>query len=649
MAITPTVMIAAQGMLGGGGVGVSSAMTASMSGATSDPITAGIQELNSLVATLIENGDTVNAAALTAVLSTMPTAYTTVTSTVSSATAQAAAMVPNIKSFINIHSSSTAFGSASAEYGAALAQFGNKSFGDLGIGVKSFTDANSGGLTSLVPGLAALANKAKTDAFGSLGKNLDPTALAQGQADIASASLRDGLQSVGQGIKNFGTLFDFSKPQTMTYRGLVESLQKQGLADSTGINDGISTAGYDPKDLGSVPDSVFKDVLSGVQGADLAKIISQCGVTKAGTYESAADLVDPTKVMPPGATAALGIKPGAGIDGLKSLANTMTNIGVPLDGASAAKLLGGVQTKVGSYLSSLTELVPTSVSAALSPFLGTGSSPFGTPSMSDMMGSVSGKHTADFNAAGKQLSDVSTSAPGKTLLVQINSTIAAINANTDVATSIAALQTAVTTFNTAVSTNLSLSGVFTKVTDYMTNITSHISLETSNLSLAGLNLGSLPTVLPGSGQILAFASKLHSFGVDKLQLGQNNIFNGVASNDLTGDAIKAALLEGKNVAAMAGAGKAPTSVSNQTKALAEANTNNIDSLIDAFKLAKTEQTKAKATLDQATPETVADATSSYARANDAATSAQNDLQSAANSAGGAALEKANAAIAQYAA
>ena len=585
MAITPTVMIASQGMLSGGGVGVNPDMTASMAAATSDPITAGIQQLRAQVTVLTNAADTVDAAALTAVLNSMPSTYLTVANTISSATAQAAAMVPNVKSFINIHSASTVFGGASMEYGAALSQFGNKSFGDLGVGVKSFTDANSGGLTSLVPGLGALAAKAKSDAFGGIGASLDPTALAKGQAQLASSSLKDGLQSVSTGLTNYGTLFDFKNPQSLSYKGLITSLQKQGLADTTGINDGISVAGYDPKAISAVPDSAIQSVLSGIQGDSLQKIIKQCSVNPVGTINSAADLVDPSNVMPQGAIVALGITPGSGIAGLQSLGNTMTNIGVPMDSTTASKLLAGVQTKVGSYLSNLTTLVPTSVSVALKPFLGSGSSPFGTPSMSDMLGSVSGVHTNDFANAGKQLGGVSASVQGKALLVAMNNTNAAINANTGIAASITALQAAVTTFNASVVGNASLAGVFASIGNSMTNITSHISLETSNLSLAGLSLGSLPSVLPGSSQILSFASKLHSFGVDKLQLGHNNIFNGAATNDLTGDAIKAALLEGKNVAAMSGVGKVPASVSNQSQALADANDSNIDSFISDFQKA----------------------------------------------------------------
>jgi len=576
MAITPTVMIAAAGMANGNGIGVNPDMTAQITGTSSNSITA-------LIATLQAN--VANVAGLGTTLSSLPSAFTNIASTATAAASQAASMAPDVKTFISLHSASAAFGSASAEYGAALSQFGSKSFGDLGIGVGSFADANSGGLTSLVPGLGALAAKAKSDAFGSIGANLDPTALLKGQASIAGTSLKDGMTQVAAGLKNFGSLMDFSNPQTLNFQGMYTSLQKQGLTSGNGIDDAVRAAGFDPKVPSVIPDNVLKGIFSSVTGSDLGKIISQTGVKPATDPQSLADLLDPTKIMPSGAAAALGISPGAGLTGLKSLGNTLTNIGVPLDNMSAANLLGAVQTKVGPYLSQLKSLVPQSVSSALGPILGTGSSPFGTPGMTDMLGSLSGKHTSDFAAAGNQINSIVTSGQGQSLAAAMQNLQTAILQGSGVSTALTALQSAATSFNAQAAGNPNLASALVSINTSMSNVTSHISLENTNLSLAGVNLGSPPTSPSGSSQILAFASKLHSFGVDKLQLGHNDVFNGAATDDLTGDAIKASLLEGKNVAAMQGVGKTPPAVSNTAQALGDANDSNIDSFISDFQKA----------------------------------------------------------------
>lgn len=586
MAITPTVMIAASGMLNGEGIGPNPGTASKINSTLSDPlITAYLSVAN--------HPNIANVSGLSSTLSSLPSSFSTVSGTTSQITSQAALMAPSMGTFINLHNGATAFGSASLEYGAALKQFGNKTFSDLGIGVKNFTDTASSGLTSLNSGLAALSAKAKSDAFGSLGASLDPAALAKGKAAIAGDGLKIGMQGLSTGLKNFGTLFDFSKPHTLGYKGLVKSLQNQGLADSVGINDNINALGYDPKVVDVIPDSVLKDVLTKVTGEDLSKIISQTGVTKVGTYETAADLVDPTRAMPASAVSALGLKSGAGLDGLKNVGNTLTNIGVPMDNVSASKLLGGVQTQAGKYLSNINSLVPTSVVASLSPMLGSGSSPFGTPTMSDMMGSLSGVHNKDLSSINGNFNSISSSSVGQDLTTKLTAMADALTADADLTTAYSNLQTSVTAFNAQASSNSSFASALSSISNSLSKITSQLSKELSNFSLGGINLSSPPSIIAGAGAILAFASKFHSFGVDKQQLGHSDVMFGAATDNLTGDAIKASLSEGRNVAAMTSAGKTPSNVSNFTAALAAANEENIDTYIQNYATAYTEYVDAK--------------------------------------------------------
>ena len=636
MSITPTVMMAASGMINGEGIGTNSSTTSKISSTLNDPL---------IVAYLgvANHPNIANVSGLSTTINSLPSSFATVTSTTNQISSQAGLMAPDVKTFINLHSGAAAFGSASMEYGAALTQFGNKTFSDLGVGVKNFVDTNSSGLTSLVPGLGALAAKAKTDAFGSLGASLDPAALAKGQALMAGDGLKSGMQGLSTGLKNFGNLFDFSKPQELGYKGLVKSLQNQGLADSTGINDRINALGYDPKVIQVVPDSVLKEVLTTVTGSDLQKIVSQTGVSKVGTYETAADLVDPTKTMPPSAVAALGLKAGAGLDGLRSVGNTLTNIGVPLDNVTAAKLLEGVQAKAGGYLSAVNSLVPASVVASIGPMLGTGSSPFGTPTMSDMMGSLSGSHNTDLKTMNTQFNSISGSDTGQQLITALNNMSAALTADnpTNSATAYTALQTAVTNFNNQASGNGALSSALASISDSLSNIKDHLSKELSNFSLSGLSLSSPPAIVVGAGAILAFAAKLHSFGVDTQQLGHSDVLAGAATDGLTGDAIKASLMEGRNVAAMTAAGKTPTSVSNLTQALADANNNNIDMYIENYTSAYSAYVEARAGVVN---KPSVSAINDLSDASDALTSAQNKMMDAATSK--AAQDKVDAAIAK---
>jgi hypothetical protein len=323
----------------------------------------------------------------------------------------------------------------------------------------------------------------------------------------------------------------------------------------------------------------------------------------------------------------MGLKPGSGAAGLKSVGNTMTNIGVPMDSATASKMLSGIQTNVGGYLSGLTTLLPTSVTSALKPFLGSGSGPFGNPSMTDMLGSASGKHTADFSSAGNQLNSIASSTQGQGFATAMSNLMTAITSGSGISAALSAFTSATSSFNASALTNSSLSGAMSSISGSMSNVTSHISLENSNLSLAGLNLSSVP-VPGGVGSIMSFASKLHSFGVDKMQLGHADVFNGVATDDLHGDAMKAALLEGKNVAAMAGAGKSPTTVSNTQAALTNANASNIGDAITAFEAQVTARNQAVTAANEAKSKFVSVNKQYQADKTNAALDAQWDVEKA---------------------
>jgi hypothetical protein len=585
VAITPTVLIAAQGMMSGEGIGVNADMSSTIGGVTANPLASATTSL-----TTIAGKGWANVAGLSDTLSSLPSAVTGAASAAASAATQAAKMAPDVKTFITAQSSASSFGAASAEYSAALAEFGNKSFGDLGVGVKNLVDANSSGLTAALPGLGALANKAKADAFGGLGNVLDPTALAKGAASLAGSSIKDGLGQVASGLKNFGNLFDFKNPQSLGAAGLIKSLQQAGLADSLSINDAITARGFDPKNLAGVPDSVIQDVLGTVTGSDLQKIISQTGVKPIKELNSAADLLDVNNLLPAGAIAGLGLKMSGG--GLAALGNTFTNLGVPMDAASAANLMNAAQTKVGPYLSGLTELIPASVKSALGPMLGAGSGLFGNPTMNDMMGSLAGTHTDALASVGKAMDSITTSPIGQSLNSAMTALQTAIASGTGIDTALTALQNATSAFNVQALGNADLKSTLSGAASKITDVSSHISLENSNLALGGLNLDSIPASAGGMTQIMGFASKLHSFGVDKQMLGHTAIFEGAASEGLTGDAIKASLDEGKNIAKAQALGMPTPTVANEKAVMATAANDQFDGFVDAFKSAKTAEVSA---------------------------------------------------------
>ena len=73
----------------------------------------------------------------------------------------------------------------------------------------------------------------------------------------------------------------------------------------------------------------------------------------------------------------------------------------------------------------------------------------------------------------------------------------------------------------------------------------HLALELSNLLLADANLDA--TSPTGVNSTLGLVKSLHNYGVDTYQLGYNTLFNNCLQSNVGGDAVKASLVEGRNL------------------------------------------------------------------------------------------------------
>lgn len=664
MPLTPTVLIATSGLTQGEGIGVSTEMTAAISSATSNPLP------TNLTALLAGNVNLVPG--LSTVLSTLPTFMSNLGNLVASISTQANAIVPptpgvdSVKSFISLQGGAAGGAGTLAEFSAALSNFGNKSFGDLGINSKNFTDVVTQGVTSIttslgkvaaltsqlplgslgsipglpnpssllsgagsmasslglgvpgggsitgaigqltggvsgltaaLPGAAATASSQLSSAlggignslsgaaksiasgqgasmggltslFGSVGSSMDPMALAKGQAALASSSLNDGLKNIGTGMSNFGDLYDFSNLQTLGPVNLLMSLQSAGLADSLGINEAINTLGYNPNNPMTVPPAAITTILSNIDGSDLQKIITQTGAVLVKPAQTAADLLDPGFFIPLGGVAALGL--GAGVAGMTDLQNTLTNLGIQGSNMTYGAFLSSMKTQAMTYLGQVDQLIPMDVQDTLKPLLGEGGGLFGNPTMNDMIGTASGAtHTDAFGNISATLSSLMNSSVGQGLNTAIQNMTAAIGTGGQTA-AFNALTAAVNTFNSQTANNTDLQEAITSAQSSFEASQAHLVKEISNLNLVGLSLSSSQPTSSGISSILNLGNKLHDYGVDKQQLGHNELFSGVATDNLTGDAIQASLLEGRNLAKSYAVGKSTPSVANESALIASA-------------------------------------------------------------------------------
>ena len=441
----------------------------------------------------------------------------------------------------------------------------NNTFGgslpNLASGLRSAAPSIAAGQGQTMGGLSSL--------FGTMSSNLNPTALAKGQAELTSSSLNEGLASIGTGLQNFGSLYDFTDLQTLGPQNMLTSLQAQGLAASTGINDWIASLGFNPADSANIPDQVLKDVFSNITDNDLQKIIAQTGVVLSKQAQSLADLLDPSYIMPNSAVAALGLGNGSGA--IKDLANTLTNLGVQGNNMQIGGFIASMKTQALNYLSQVTQLVPASVQATLKPLLGTGAGLFGNPTMSDMIGTAAGAtHTDAFNNIASTLTALMNSSIGQNLNTALVNVKTAIASGTGVPAALSALTTQVSNFNSQVANNTELQADVTAAqTSYTASLT-QIKTEISNLNIVGLNLSNAQLISTGVTGIMNLGNKLHNYGIDKQQLGHNELFSGIATDDLTGDAIQASLLEGRNLAKSYAIGKSTPGVANEGALIAGA-------------------------------------------------------------------------------
>jgi hypothetical protein len=210
-------------------------------------------------------------------------------------------------------------------------------------------------------------------------------------------------------------------------------------------------------------------------------------------------------------------------------------------------------TKIPSLknLDALSSPMPASISSALSSKLGTGGGPFGNPTINDIIGTAAGyKHTDSFTTIVAAHTTIFQTSAGQALQAAITDLTADPTNATKLSTFVAA-QAAVTG-----STDPVLSKLITDSANAITASQTQLTNEATNQSKAGF----VPSAaaVPAAPALLGLANKLHDLGLDKQKAGYNFLFSSMATDDQYGDAVKAALAEGQNIAKMAAAGVANT-------------------------------------------------------------------------------------------
>lgn len=422
--------------------------------------------------------------------------------TITSAQAQYNKMLPSngdgtydIAKFSSLLSAAGAFATTSWKMNNELEKFNSIDFADIGIAITDFKSVATNGLSTV---------------FGS-----------QSNIDAIAAALR-----------NLGTAYDITQLSKMDDPTVfIKNLQKQGLL---------------PLDFITVDnEDNLLTALSQVSGATLQAIISQTKIVlpEPLAVTNLSQLLELNMIFPAVAVAAVPDNSLAG------LANELLNLGGQYKNfGELANTIAGIEVPDIPYLNAYTTLIPDAEYARLTAKLGSGSGPYTNPLITDMLGTVAGIGVTDnlttVSSALTTTLTYSSATALDTALVNLATACGTGNAGF-INSNITATWTAANTFTGECNTNAALSATVTSANTAIKSMQAHLALELNNLLLADANLDA--TSPTGINSTLGLVNSLHDYGVDTYQLGYNTLFNNCLQSNVGGDAVKAALVEGRNI------------------------------------------------------------------------------------------------------
>ena len=409
----------------------------------------------------------------------------------------------------------TSFISTSFQWKGSMAELGSKSFGDFGLGIENISDMASFGASKV---LAA------------------PTGTAS-------------LDKVSTSFNNLGQLYDTSNMSTLGQpANLINQINSLGLSSVGRLDEKLIAVGV--TNIDEANPVVLKQVLSTITGPDLAKIIEISGAKVGNQVQTAADLLDASKALPNNLGTAL---PGGSFAGL---GNAMINLGGRYSSpAMAASYLSRIEVPNFPRLNSITTPVPTEVAQQITANLGSGSGPFATPTLMEMIGTVAGyKHTEAFEFSNEVQQQLLDSDSGIEFSEAIDNLQFAITAGDPVLVTEAVQEITAVVSDINNSASIALAELVGAANEKMLASKNQLTLETTNLLASRIGAGSamdfdisvgLPITTVDTQSVLNFATQFHTFGVDRQKIGYNDLFTKIAANDLYGDAVQVALIEGR--------------------------------------------------------------------------------------------------------
>jgi hypothetical protein len=567
MALSSTVLIASSGIINGHGFTINEPMVQNM-------MSVMYSELNLDVGNIIALSNTLQN--LQPLVANIPYVLTSANTVAQAVLARANTIilgdsVTSNKNYIYLLGKSADFITLAQQYTAAIDEMSSKEFGDFGIGVDNYTGTVTNTVSTLVPKMSGgyadfvsyVSSLSDGDPLAKL-TNIDPNV-------VGPQILKTILTSIAEILKSIGNLLDFTNLSTFgTAINMLSSLQNLGLADSTGINAMIVNGGYNPYDYMSLTDAEVRYVFSNITGANLSKIINLASAYPIKQPETLLDLLNIDYFFSPYLQEVMGIQ-NSGSQGMQLVGNKLMNVGIT---GSASKIIAAISTMEIPYspvLNQIPEPLPQSVVQILRPLFGNGVGVFAEPTLADILGTAAGEvHSDAFSNVYYLVSNLSVTNEGVALRTNIANVIHYVSMSNNVATD-SNVAAAITGLETSISDLNSSSNVF--VVDSITlgnlnlqNCLQRLTFEANNASLAGIEFitGGQPNLPGGINDLLGFSNNLQNYGADTQYVGYNYMLTRTTTSDITGESIRSALVEGRNLARSTAVGQPIYSQPNET-------------------------------------------------------------------------------------
>jgi hypothetical protein len=278
-------------------------------------------------------------------------------------------------------------------------------------------------------------------------------------------------------------------------------------------------------------------VLSTVSGSDLATIATRLEAQLPDTVRSAADLLSVQKLLP---------SVPLNFSSFGQLGNQLSEF-VQESGLKSSENFGNLLRQMEipqlDLLKNVQQVMPDSVKQIYTSVLGSGSGPYNNPTLTDMLGTVSGINIKSAQDTILRAVNAVAGLPQGQDLIQIAQSMIGADPLEELPLLRDEYESKLAEI--AALPNQALQSLMGSAQSLWNTQAEGVINEKRLMDLAGVNFEFRSATDRNS--VFSLAANLHEAGIDQFRLGSSEIFEAMATTDIYGEAVQAALVEGRNL------------------------------------------------------------------------------------------------------